>query len=147
MKPAPIAPDYFAFLTDVKSRIQTARLAAGRAVNHEFVLHYWNIGRSIVEKQTVQGLGESVVERLFSDLRAEFPDMRGFATRSVRNMRRFFQAYGSPVFCHSLSQNSGRHAPYRQTARRRRARGANVSTRPRPSLQAGHTGQIVSVHL
>ena len=97
MKPIVIAPDYSAFLTDVKSRIQTARLAAGRAVNRELVLLYWDIGRGIVEKQTVQGWGESVVERLSADLRAEFPDMRGFATRSVWNMRRFFQAYGAPA--------------------------------------------------
>ncbi len=96
MKPAVIAPDYSAFLTDVKSRIQTARLAAGRAVNRELVLLYWDIGRGIVEKQSVQGWGESVVEKLSADLRAEFPDMRGFATRSVWNMRRLFQAYGAP---------------------------------------------------
>ena len=70
MKPAIVAPGYSAFLTDVKSRIQTARLAAGRAVNRELVLLYWDIGRGILEKQSVQDWGESVVERLSADLRA-----------------------------------------------------------------------------
>ena len=37
MKPTPIAPDYTSFLTEVKGRIQTARLQAGRAVNRELV--------------------------------------------------------------------------------------------------------------
>lgn len=93
MKPTVIAPDYSAFLTDVKSRIQTARLAAGRAVNRELVLLYWDIGRGIVEKQSVQGWGESVVERLAEDLSTEFPDMRGFSGRNLRDMRRLYLTY------------------------------------------------------
>jgi hypothetical protein len=49
MKPTPIALDYTSFLTEVKGRIQTARLQAGRAVNRELVMLYWDIGRGIVE--------------------------------------------------------------------------------------------------
>ena len=78
MKPAPVVPDYSAFLTDVKSRIQTARLAAGRAVNRELVLLYWDIGRGIVEKQNLLGWGDSVVEALAKDLAEAFPGIRGF---------------------------------------------------------------------
>ena len=55
MKPALLIPDYAAFLTEVKSRIHSARLNAGRAVNRELILLYWDIGRGIVEKQTVEG--------------------------------------------------------------------------------------------
>ena len=98
MKPAVITPDYSAFLTNVKSRIQTARLAAGRAVNRELVLLYWDIGRGIVEKQSVQGWGESVVERLADDLSAEFPDMRGFSGRNLRDMRRLYLTYADLEF-------------------------------------------------
>jgi hypothetical protein len=60
----------------VKGRIQTARLQAGRAVNRELVMLYWDIGRGIVEKQQVAGWGEAVVERLAADLRAAFPQGR-----------------------------------------------------------------------
>ena len=67
----------------MKGRIQTARLQARRAVNRELVMLYWDIGRGIVEKQQTAGWGEAVVERLAADLRAEFPDMRGFSGRSV----------------------------------------------------------------
>ncbi len=75
-----------------KTRIHSARLNAGRAVNRELVLLYWDLGRSIVEKQTVHGWGESVVERLAADLRAEFPDMRGFSADNVWRMRQFYSA-------------------------------------------------------
>ena len=37
--------------------------------------------------------GEAVVERLAGDLRAEFPDMRGFSARSIWEMKRFYTAF------------------------------------------------------
>ena len=98
MKPTLIAPDYTSFLIEVKGRIQTARLQAGRAVNRELVMLYWDIGRGIVEKQQTAGWGDSVVERLAADLRAEFPDMRGFSGRNLRDMKRFYLAYSEEDF-------------------------------------------------
>lgn len=98
MKPTSIAPDYSAFLTEVKGRIQTARLQAGRAVNRELVMLYWDIGRGIVEKQQVAGWGEAVVERLASDLRAAFPDMRGFSNPNVWRMVQLYSDYSAPGF-------------------------------------------------
>jgi hypothetical protein len=74
-------PDYPAFLKNLKDRILQARISAARAVNHELVLLYWDIGRGIVEKQKTAGWGDSIVERLSSDLLMEFPDMRGFSAR------------------------------------------------------------------
>jgi hypothetical protein len=94
--PAPISADYTAFLAEVKGRIHSARLNAGRAVNRELVLLYWDIGRGIVEKQESLGWGDGIVETLANDLQRAFPEMRGFAPRSLWNMRRFFLAYSSP---------------------------------------------------
>ncbi len=85
-------PDYPAFLADLKARILAARTKAARAVNHELVLLYWDIGRGIVEKQQTAGWGDAVVERLAADLLAEFPDMRGFSPRNIWDMRRFYAA-------------------------------------------------------
>ena len=98
MNPALITPDYAAFLAEVKGRIHSARLNAGRAVNRELVLLYWDIGRGIVEKQRTLGWGDAVVERLAADLRAEFPNMRGFSPANVWRMRQLYEAYSSPEF-------------------------------------------------
>jgi predicted nuclease of restriction endonuclease-like (RecB) superfamily len=98
MKPTPIASDYSSFLTEVKGRIQAARLQAGRAVNRELVMLYWDIGRGIVEKQRTAGWGDAVVERLAADLRAEFPDMHGFSPANVWRMRQCFEVYSGPEF-------------------------------------------------
>jgi predicted nuclease of restriction endonuclease-like (RecB) superfamily len=86
-------PDYPAFLAALKDRVLQARTSAARAVNREMILLYWDIGHSIVEKQQKAGWGESVVERLAADLRAAFPNMRGFSERNVRDMKRFYLAY------------------------------------------------------
>jgi predicted nuclease of restriction endonuclease-like (RecB) superfamily len=104
MKPAIVAPDYSAFLTDVKSRIQTARLAAGRAVNRELVLLYWDIGRCIVEKQNLLGWGDSVVEALAKDLGEAFPGMRGFSASSLWRMRQLYAALTAPEFLAQLAR-------------------------------------------
>lgn len=96
--PSPLTPDYASFLTELKGRIQTARLQAGRAVNRELVMLYWDIGRGIVEKQRTAGWGDSVVERLAADLRAEFPDIRGFSGRNVWDMKRLYLACSEPEF-------------------------------------------------
>jgi predicted nuclease of restriction endonuclease-like (RecB) superfamily len=90
------APDYPAFLTALKDRILRARVSAARAVNRDLVLLYWDIGRGIVEKQQTAGWGDAVVERLAADLRAEFPDMRGFSLQNLWRMKQLYLAHSAP---------------------------------------------------
>ena len=48
------------------------------ASNAVMVLLYWDLGRSILEKQADQGWGSRVIDRLAADLREAFPEMKGF---------------------------------------------------------------------
>ncbi|NQU39466.1 MAG: DUF1016 domain-containing protein [Lentisphaerae bacterium] len=91
-------PEYPAFLAEVKARIQHARLSAGRAVNQELILLYWDIGQGIVEKQRNTGWGDAVVERLASDLRAAFPDVRGFSAANLWRMKQLYTVHTAPEF-------------------------------------------------
>jgi len=86
-------PEYRRFIEDLKARVISARISAARAVNRDGILLYWDIGRGIVEKQHVLGWGESVIDRVSCDLRAAFPDSRGFSPRNLRDMKRFYLAY------------------------------------------------------
>jgi predicted nuclease of restriction endonuclease-like (RecB) superfamily len=86
-------PDYPAFLAALKERIVHARTTAARAVNRELALLYWDIGRAIVEKQQLLGWGESVIDRLSTDLQDAFPRTTGFSPRNMRDMKRFYLAY------------------------------------------------------
>ena len=89
-------PDYPAFVTALKERILHARTLAARAVNRELVLLYWDIGRSIVEKQQTAGWGDAVVEMLARDLRTAFPDMNGFSVVNLWRMKQLYLVHTSP---------------------------------------------------
>ncbi len=85
--------DYAVFLDDLKTRIQAARTKAALAVNRELILLYWQIGRSILERQSTSAWGDKILERLSSDLRLEFPDMQGLSRTNLKYMRMFAEAY------------------------------------------------------
>ncbi len=93
-KKSSLLPDgYNDFLHNLKERIRTAQVRAALAVNRELVLLYWQIGREILERQQREGWGTKVVEKLSTDLRREFPEMKGFSRSNLTYMRAFGEAY------------------------------------------------------
>ena len=92
-------PDgYGDWLIDLKSRIHNAQQRATLAVNSELVLLNWQIGQDILTRQTQQGWGTKVIDRLAQDLRAAFPDMKGFSPRNLKYMRAFAGAWPDAEF-------------------------------------------------
>ena len=47
------------------------------------MLLYRQIGQDILARQAAQGWGAKVIERLVHDLRAAFPEMKGFSRANV----------------------------------------------------------------
>jgi predicted nuclease of restriction endonuclease-like (RecB) superfamily len=86
-------PDYPSFLTEVKSRIRAAQYQAMRAVNTELVTLYWDIGKSIHQKQETLGWGKSVVQTLADDLQQEFPGQTGYSAANLWLMRQLYAEY------------------------------------------------------
>jgi predicted nuclease of restriction endonuclease-like (RecB) superfamily len=84
---------YVQLLNSVKDRIRKAQYDALKAVNKELIDLYADIGRMIVERQEKEGWGKSVVEKLASDLRKEFPGIQGFSSQNLWRMKQFYQAY------------------------------------------------------
>jgi predicted nuclease of restriction endonuclease-like (RecB) superfamily len=90
----PLAPDsYGQFLAELKSRIQAAQVRASLAVNQELVMLYWQIGREILDRQEREKWGAKVIDRLATDLKRCFPDMKGFSPRNLKYMRAFAEAW------------------------------------------------------
>lgn len=85
--------NYDNFLRSLKERIRTAQVRAALAVNKELVLLYWQIGREILERQKQEGWGAKVITKLTKDLKAEFPEMKGFSSRNLNYMRSFAESY------------------------------------------------------
>ena len=80
---------YMQWLAGLKQRIRGARQQALLAVNQEQIRLYYDIGRQILDRQSRQGWGARVIDRLSSDLRAAFPEMRGFSSRNLKYMKVF----------------------------------------------------------
>jgi predicted nuclease of restriction endonuclease-like (RecB) superfamily len=91
--PEIIPQTYVELLTEIKSRIRTAQYVALKAVNKELISLYWDIGKTIVERQADETWGKSVVEQLSEDLRQEFPEQQGFSSQNLWYMRQFYLEY------------------------------------------------------
>ncbi|OXI92657.1 MULTISPECIES: PDDEXK nuclease domain-containing protein [Burkholderia] len=92
------AEDYRHWFTELKQRVERARQRAVASANRELVSLYWQIGRDILDRQQKQGWGAGVVDQLARDLKAAFPDMRGFSPRNLKYMRALAQAFPRPEF-------------------------------------------------
>ncbi len=93
--PAVVDDTYDALLADLRAIIASGRGRAAAAVNAEIVQTYWGVGERIIREEqggaARAGYGEQLLARLGRSLSPEFG--RGFAERSLRAMRQFYQAY------------------------------------------------------
>jgi predicted nuclease of restriction endonuclease-like (RecB) superfamily len=85
--------EYQTFLEEVKSKIKQASYSAALSANKSILILYWDIGKSILNKQKKEGWGSKVVDRLSIDLNFSFPKMKGFSRRNLIYMRKFAEAY------------------------------------------------------
>lgn len=78
---------------DIENLIDTAKLKTAISVNMGTLSLYWNIGKSILQKQEQEGWGKQVIEQLSKDLISRYPDDRGYSIRNLRYMKRFASEY------------------------------------------------------
>lgn len=94
----PRPPGYTEWLAEVKQRVHEAQQRATLTVNRELVLLYWQLGRDILARQSNQGWGSKVIDRIATDLKTAFPEMKGFSPRNLKYMRAFAEAWPDAEF-------------------------------------------------
>jgi predicted nuclease of restriction endonuclease-like (RecB) superfamily len=99
--------EYKAFVTEVKAKVYQSQHAALRQVNISLIKLYWEIGKSIVEKQEQHGWGRFVVGNLSKDLQNEFPGVNGFSVQNLWYMRKFYKQY--PILQGSVGEIGWSH--------------------------------------
>lgn len=73
--------EYFQVLERVKKQILNAQYRAVLGANQEQILLYWNIGKVIIENTKY---GAKFIENLARDIKAEFPNAKGYSIRNLR---------------------------------------------------------------
>jgi len=84
------------FISEIKNKVRSAQYEAMKAVNVALINLYWDIGRSISEKQS-ENWGKSIVLTLSKELQKEFPGVGGFSVSNLWLMSQFYSEYQSNI--------------------------------------------------
>ena len=99
-----IDADYATWLSEIKRRYVSAQIKASVKVNIERLSFNWSIGRDLVVRKAEEKWGSGVVEQLSFDLQEAFPKEKGFGSRNLWNMKKWFQYFSSDESLEKLHQ-------------------------------------------
>ena len=85
--------EYVEWLSDLKRRYKQSQLRTAVKANSEVLEYYWSLGRDIVAKEAESKWGSGFFNQLSLDMRAMFPDEKGFSSANLRYMKRWYEFY------------------------------------------------------
>ena len=91
---------YREIFEDVKNEIAKSQYKAMQEINRELIFMYWNIGKIILENSK---WGNKFIDNLSIDLKLEFPNIKGFSIRNLKNMKKFAEEYSDFEFVQSVT--------------------------------------------
>ncbi len=80
------------FIASIKDKVRHSQYEALKAVNTQLINLYWELGKSISEKQN-ESWGKSIVPELSKELQIEFPGIGGFSVGNLWLMAQFYNEY------------------------------------------------------
>lgn len=84
---------YTSWVSELKERYQRSQIRASVAVNTQMLMFYWSLGRDIVGMQAENRYGAGFYDVLSNDLRRVLPDAKGFSSRNLRYMTRYYEFF------------------------------------------------------
>lgn len=85
--------DYVEWLKEIKSRYQAIRNRVVMQSNYGALEFNWLLGRDIVQKRAESRWGSGTVNQLCLDLKAAYPDVKGFSVRNLYYMKEWYEFY------------------------------------------------------
>lgn len=82
------------FISEIKRKVRQAQYEALKVVNLQLINLYWEIGKSIAEKQS-ESWGKAIVPTLSQELQKEFSGVSGFSVGNLWLMAQFYNEYHS----------------------------------------------------
>ena len=86
---------YKEIFDNIKLQILKSQYNAMQLVNRELIFMYWHIGKIILENSE---WGNKFIDNLSIDLKLEFPNIKGFSIRNLKNMKKFAEEYSDFEF-------------------------------------------------
>jgi len=100
--------EYQSFLENLKRHIQTRQVQAMLTANSQLLYLYWELGHFILQQQSEQSWGTKVIDQLASDLKLEFPSLKGLSARNLKYMRKFAKEYNAVVIVQQVVAQIGK---------------------------------------
>ena len=85
--------NYVSWIGELKQKFQQAQIKAAVQVNRALLEFYWNLGSEIVDKEKRATWGSGFMKQVSDDLRAEFPEVKGFSYENLRYVKRWYLFY------------------------------------------------------
>ena len=78
--------EYLSVLETIKTQIDTTQARAVLGLNKEKILLYWKIGELLSQRIS---WGNKFIDNLSTDIKLEYPHVKGYSPRNLRYMRKF----------------------------------------------------------
>ncbi|MFC6267131.1 PDDEXK nuclease domain-containing protein [Frigoriflavimonas asaccharolytica] len=88
---------YKNWIVDLKQKIQQSQIKAAIKVNSALIELYWDLGKEIASREFENSYGSGFFKQLSADLRAEFPQIKGFSERNLKYCKTFYLFYNQEV--------------------------------------------------
>jgi len=75
--------EYRSWIKELKSTIHAARIKVALSVNTQLIQLYWDLGQAISKKLASANWISKILEQLSTDLKHEFPEIKGFSRRNL----------------------------------------------------------------
>ena len=89
--------EYVSWLKNIKQLYRQSQAKAALKVNEELLRFYWALGRDMVALKIEEQWGKGVMKQLSLDLRAAFPEQKGFSHTNLKYIKRWYSFYHSAV--------------------------------------------------
>jgi len=80
---------YNGMLKQIKTLVASERRRVMWEANTIMTMMYYHIGKTILQQSIAEGWGARVIDRLSADLKAAYPEMKGFSPRNLKYMQKF----------------------------------------------------------
>jgi predicted nuclease of restriction endonuclease-like (RecB) superfamily len=85
--------EFLLWVNELKSKIHEAKRKVAFSITSQLLELYWEIGKDICVKQQTSNWGNSLIEQIASELKLEFPEMKGFSRRNLYAIKQWYSFY------------------------------------------------------